>query len=131
MLFAWVGIGGAVGALLRFQLTKWIGERFAVSFPLATLLINVSGSFMLGLLARTGSTWFPQHASQVVALLGVGLCGAYTTFSTFNYELTILLRERRITTALTYLAVSLLGGFAASAVGLYGLPTHPIVSMTH
>jgi fluoride exporter len=122
MGYLWVGAGGICGALLRYQLSKWIGERFGVSFPWATLSINVTGSFLLGLFTQSLQSWFPHAGNQSMLLLGTGFCGAYTTFSTFQYELTILLRERRVQTAALYIATSLTFGFSASAVGLFGLP---------
>ena len=113
-----------IGALMRFQLSRWIGEKLAVSFPLATLFINVSGAFLLGYLTRNITLWIHDWAAaeHAMLLLGTGLCGAYTTISTFNYELVILARERRISTALVYFLSSVLFGFAACAIGLYGLP---------
>ncbi|MCL6625672.1 fluoride efflux transporter CrcB [Alicyclobacillus shizuokensis] len=123
MPFLWVGIGGVVGALLRYQLSRWVSERLVVSFPLATLVINVSGSFLLGWLTRWLGVWLPSGlAPTAMLLLGTGLCGAYTTFSTFCYESVILLRERRLQTAAVYILTSLVIGLAASAIGLYGLP---------
>ncbi|MCL6548429.1 MAG: fluoride efflux transporter CrcB [Alicyclobacillus sp.] len=121
MAFLWVGLGGIAGALLRYQLSKWIGERWVVSFPVATLFINVSGSFLLGLFTVSLGRWFPGFGFEAALLLGTGLCGAYTTFSTFSYETIILLREGRVTAALVYVACTFVFGFAAAAVGLYGL----------
>ncbi|WP_029420869.1 fluoride efflux transporter CrcB [Alicyclobacillus macrosporangiidus] len=115
----WVGIGGVAGALLRYQLSKWIGQRWLVSFPFATLLINVSGSFLLGVITRQASVWFPTHEQAVVLLLGTGMCGAYTTFSTFSYEFTMLMREGRTQDALVYLAASGVLGLAAAFAGLH------------
>lgn len=120
MSFLWVGTGGIFGALLRYQLSKWIGERFVVSFPLATLLINVTGSLVLGMFTHRLALWFPHFLYQAPLLLGVGFCGAYTTFSTFSYECTILFREGRLKTAGLYIACSGIFGFLAAAIGLYG-----------
>jgi CrcB protein len=117
-----VGGGGIVGALLRYSLSKWIGERFLVSFPLATLVINVTGSFLLGWFTRTLGAWFPNLQPDAMLLLGTGFCGAFTTFSTFTYECTMLLREGRYRTAVTYVCLSILLGLPAAAIGLYGLP---------
>jgi CrcB protein len=117
-----VGGGGIVGALLRYSLSKWIGERFLVSFPLATLVINVTGSFLLGWFTRTLGVWFPHLQPSAMLLLGTGFCGAYTTFSTFTYECTMLLREGRYRTAMTYVCLSIALGLPAAAMGLYGLP---------
>jgi fluoride exporter len=117
-----VGGGGIVGALLRYSLSKWLGERFLVSFPFATLVINVSGSFLLGWFTRALGVLVPSLQPDAMLLLGTGFCGAFTTFSTFTYEFTILFREGRYRTALTYLLLSILLGLPAAAIGLYGLP---------
>jgi len=123
---AWllVGIGGGVGALLRYQVTKWINKATPhIPFPLATLFINVSGSFLLGWFTRSLGLYFPNLGPAPMFLLGTGVCGAYTTFSTFSYETTTLLREQRFSAAALYIGLSCVLGFAACALGLFGLPT--------
>lgn len=125
MEFFWVGIGGTAGALLRYQISKWVGERLVVSFPVATLFINVTGAFLLGWFTRSLSLWFPELKSVPMLVLGTGLCGAYTTFSTFSYELVMLLRESRFNAAVWYGLLSFVLGLAAAALGLFGLPGHP------
>jgi CrcB protein len=118
-----VGSGGVIGALVRYALSKWIGERLVVSFPFATLFINVSGSFLLGLFTRGLGNWLPHAEPHAMLFLGAGFCGAYTTFSTFTYEFTMLVREGRFSTAIMYYLASAVLGFAAAAVGLFGLPS--------
>lgn len=72
-----VGTGGAVGAILRHAVGLWvIHERF----PLATLLVNVVGSFVLGLVTFAGL------ANDVALLVGIGACGSFTTYSSFSFE---------------------------------------------
>lgn len=116
-----VGAGGMVGAVMRYQLSKWISAQWAVSWPLATLVINVSGSFLLGLFTRSLAGWFPTYHTALTLLLGVGMCGAYTTFSTFSYEFVVLVREQRYRAAVTYLLASFLLGLAAAGIGLFGI----------
>ncbi len=123
MTWLLVGSGGVIGALIRYALSKWIGERLIVSFPFATLFINVSGSFLLGMFTRGLGNWLPHVQPDAMLFLGAGFCGAYTTFSTFTYEFTILAREGRLSTAIVYCLASAVLGFAATAVGLFGLPT--------
>lgn len=123
MTWVLVGGGGVIGALVRYALSKWIGERLVVSFPFATLFINVSGSFLLGLFTRGLGNWLPHVEPDVMLFLGAGFCGAYTTFSTFTYEITILAREGRFSVAIVYYLASAVLGFAAAAVGLFGLPS--------
>lgn len=93
----WVGLGGAVGAVARFAVSRWALARFGAGFPVGTLLVNVSGSFVLGVLAGLVTTrvGLPYGARL---LLGVGFCGAYTTFSTFAID-TIALAQRPATLA--------------------------------
>lgn len=123
MTFLLVGIGGTLGALLRFQISRWVDKRpVFVDFPLATLLINVSGSFVLGWLTRSAALIWPHLGSAPMLLLGTGLCGAYTTFSTFTYEALMLFEERRVAAGFLYMSSSFLLASAAAAVGLFGLP---------
>ncbi len=81
----------ACGALLRYEVELRVRRRLGPSFPYGTLLINVTGSFVLGLL--TGLAEHHGVPTGVVTVLGTGLLGAYTTFSTFAYE-TVGLAER-------------------------------------
>jgi CrcB protein len=83
----WVALGGAVGSVLRF----WLGELFAAwgvaDFPWATLLANVSGSFAIGLIAAlTGPDGRLLVAPDLRLFLMIGLCGGYTTFSSFSLQ---------------------------------------------
>ena len=106
-----IGIAGAAGALARYGIGAAVGVR---SFPWATLAINLAGSFLLGVLLHRP----PGHLSEDVRLaLGVGLLGAFTTFSTFSNETLALARDGRIGLALLYVSVSIVGGLAAAAAG--------------
>ena len=102
-----VTIGAAVGAPLRFLTAHWVRERLEGTAMGGTLLVNVLGSGLLGLIlgADLGRPW--------VALLGVGFCGAYTTFSAFALELLDALREQRIRILISTLLLSLLLGIGA------------------
>lgn len=123
MTWLLVGIGGAIGALLRYQVTRWLNNATpTLAFPLATLVINVTGSFLLGWFTRSLGVYFPNFGPDSMFLLGTGFCGGYTTFSTFSYETIMLIREHRLTAAGIYVILSCVLGFAASALGLYGLP---------
>jgi fluoride exporter len=80
-----VAVAGAVGALARYGLGGWIADRLPVSFPWDTLVVNVTGSFLLGLLfVLTTERYAVSPALR--ATLTIGLVGAYTTFSTFSLE---------------------------------------------
>jgi fluoride exporter len=115
-LFLAVGVGGLVGAPSRYLLDRAITGRAQSDRPWGTLVINVTGSFLLGLL--TGLT-MTGHLSEVgKALLGTGFCGAYTTFSTFTFESVRLLEDGRIADAVGNVVISVAVGLAAAAAGL-------------
>lgn len=107
-----VGCGSALGALLRYWLTTLWKKRH-IDWPLATLLINLTGALALGLLtghlAATGSA---------MLFWGVGLLGGYTTFSTFNTELVAIIDEHRWVSLIIYLFLSYAGGLLAAWVGM-------------
>jgi fluoride exporter len=112
MKVALVAAAGAVGALTRYGIGLAVGVR---SFPWATLGINVTGSFLLGLVLTMGTErGWPETTTVPIA---VGFLGAYTTFSTFSFETYSLLRTDRAGVALVYVTLSLVGGIAAAALG--------------
>lgn len=110
---SWVGVAalGAVGALARFHLDALVQRRTAGAFPAGTLTVNLVGSFLLGLL--TGLS----VASGTMLVLGTGLLGSFTTFSTWMLETERLAEEGESRVALANLALSLAAGLAAAAAG--------------
>ena len=119
---ATVAIGGAVGAVSRYQLgraiTAWLGPLTVSAFPWATLAANVIGSLAMGLLAG----WLARHgdmgSDQIRLFVGVGLLGGFTTFSAFSLELMVLIERGDAALALAYAAVSVLAGLTALYIGL-------------
>ncbi|QSO46144.1 fluoride efflux transporter CrcB [Alicyclobacillus mengziensis] len=118
-----VGIGGSIGAVCRFLVGRWVTARYPSSFPLGTFAVNVTGALVLGLVTRLAGLLLPHMATAVSLFLGIGFCGAYTTFSTFSYETVTLIRQHRVTTAALYVGMTFIVGFAAAGFGLYGLST--------
>jgi CrcB protein len=115
-VLAAIAVGGAVGAPARYGLTQLIGTR-ADTFPWATFWVNVSGSLALGALVA----WLVgrgRDGGRLRALLGTGLLGAYTTYSTFAVEADRLLQHGHAAVALAYVVGSVGAGLAAVAAGL-------------
>ena len=111
-----VGIGGFVGAIVRYALAVWIGQAWGRAFPLGTFVINVSGSFLIGLLM----TLFTERYSFDPAwrlLFVVGFLGAYTTFSTFEYETCKLINDSEWLFAAMNVVLSVTAGFVALKFG--------------
>ena len=104
-LLWYVGIGAAIGGMSRFLLAAFIQQRAGADFPLGTLLINITGSFLLGFIMRyalQATTLSPE----IRALLTTGFCGGYTTFSTFSYETALLLEDGEYGRAALYVGTS-------------------------
>ena len=106
-----VAVGGAAGAALRYLVDGRARALFGQRFPAGTLVVNVVGSLLLG--ALTGAA----VAQPVAALLGTGLCGALTTYSTFGAETVRLLAERRAGAAALNVAANVVLALAAATVG--------------
>jgi len=110
-----VALGGMVGTLARYHLQGLVQPRSG-TFPLGTLLVNLLGSFALGFIARyaAGTT---VVSPEVRAGLTIGLCGGFTTMSSFAYETIALLGDGQYTRASVYLLTTVLGSLVAVAVG--------------
>lgn len=111
-----VGLGGFLGAITRYGTAVWIGQRWGRSFPLGTLVINVSGSLLIGLLMPLLTERFIVNP-QWRLLLVVGFLGAYTTFSTFEYETGALLKDGEWLYASLNVILSVFVGFIALKLG--------------
>lgn len=113
----WVGLGGFLGANARYLLGGWVASRLGVEFPYGTYVINVTGSFILGffLAFAQDRTWI---APPVRLLFAVGFVGAYTTFSTFEYESIRLLQDGELLLAAVYLVGSVVTGGVAAIAGI-------------
>jgi CrcB protein len=116
--FLLVGVGSFVGGNARFLIGRSLGGAFASRFPVATLLINVSGSFVLGLLGGFLAERSVAHADALRLGLGVGFCGGFTTFSTFEYETHALLEDGAWLAALANIAGSVIAGLVALRLGI-------------
>ena len=116
ILLLGVSLAGAVGAPTRYLLDVFVQERARGVFPSGTFLINVSGSFLLGLV--TGLALHHGLGPVPKTLLGTGFCGAYTTFSTFSYETVRLVEDNALVEAALNVLASLSVGLLAAAAGM-------------
>ncbi len=111
-----VGIGGFFGAIARYAVALWIGQKWGRIFPLGTFIINVSGSFLIGLLMPLFTERFMVNP-QWRLFFAVGFLGAYTTFSTFEFETGGLIRDGEWALATLNVVLSVLAGFVALKLG--------------
>ena len=113
-----VGTGSCVGGISRYLLARWVGELTDARFPLGTFIINVGGSFVLGLIGGLLADRAVPHADAIRLALGVGFCGGFTTFSTFEYETHALFEDGLWLPAAANMALSLFLGLLAVRVGI-------------
>ncbi|MEK4700456.1 fluoride efflux transporter CrcB [Solibacillus sp. FSL R7-0668] len=106
-----VAIGGFFGAILRFQLSQWMHSTLKKEKYIATLLINCIGSLLLGLFIKDA------HSEFLSQLLAIGFLGAFTTFSTFSFEVVQLVEARKLKTALLYASSSCFFSIVFAAIG--------------
>lgn len=110
--YVMVGVGGCFGSILRFWLGIYIAGRMGTRFPYGTLVVNITGSFLVGLIyavltART--QWNPNWRY----LIPIGFIGGYTTFSSFEYETLRTIQDGQLGLGLLYIAASVVVGFIA------------------
>lgn len=117
MIYFMIALGGALGALSRYGLTKWVNQGWVLPFPLATFSINLLGSFLMGI-AFVVINERLVSLEPLRPLIMVGFLGAFTTFSTFSLEIVSLFNQQAWLTALSYLSLSCLLGILALAAGI-------------
>ena len=122
MAYLAVGIGSAIGGMGRFWIAGFIGQRFGDVFPWGTILVNVSGSFAIGVLSALAATEarLPPKLSPFAAqFLMVGLCGGYTTFSAFSLQTMKLIQAGSVLQASANVALSVITCLLAVWAGYY------------
>lgn len=116
MILLLTALAGGVGAVARFALDSYVTTRWPAPLPVGTVVINVSGSLLLGLL--TG--WaLNNNGAEVLAVVGAGFLGGYTTFSTASVEAARLIRSGRSPGAALHAVVMVMLGLAAAIIGLW------------
>lgn len=114
----WVGVAaaGAVGACLRYLIDGFVRERTRGDLPWGTFAVNITGSLILGFLAGLGL--HSTSGEATTHIIGLGMCGALTTFSTFSFEVTRLLEVGDTRNAAVNLSGSLAVGIGAAGAGI-------------
>lgn len=112
----YVALGGAIGAVSRYWMSRWLFELFQNTFPYGTFAINVLGSFLLGFMYAF--TLEGIVSTPLRLMLNVGLLGAFTTFSTFSLEAIMLIREGNFRLGALYVVGSVFLGLLAASLGM-------------
>ena len=110
-----IALGGAAGTVSRYVLSLGM-QRASAEFPMSTLLINVVGSFLIGMLSRTLT--LPGDSPVLRAALTIGFCGGFTTFSTFSAEFVAMVQQGRALRAVLYVVLSVSLGVIATVLGM-------------
>jgi CrcB protein len=115
-MLLYVALGSALGGMSRYLLGGLIQRLLDTTFPAGTLLINISGSFLIGAILRYALET-PTFSPEMRVFLTIGFCGGYTTFSTFSYETVALLEDGQWTRAGLYVAASVLLSLVGTLLG--------------
>jgi len=111
-----IGSGSFIGGVARYLFGKAVQELAGLSFPLGTLLVNVTGCFLIGIIYGFSDKEFINQDWRF--FLATGLCGGYTTFSSFSYESLALLREGETSGFFLYIVASVAIGLLATWLGI-------------
>jgi fluoride exporter len=115
-----VALGGALGSMARYATGVYVGRWLGTAFPWSTLLINIVGSFLIGAFAESFALrWDVSQSTRV--FLVVGICGGYTTFSTFSLDVVTLINRGETLTAGAYIVASVALGLLALYGGLHAM----------
>ncbi len=113
----YIAFGSALGGVARYLLGGLIQRESASTFPLGTLIVNVTGSFLLGLLYRYAVD-SAAITPEIRGMLTIGICGGYTTFSTFSYETVRLLEDGEYPRAMAYVGLSVVLSIGGALLGI-------------
>lgn len=112
-----IAAGGAIGAVLRYWMARWVQTGLGTGFPVGTLAVNVAGSLVMGFAA----IWLLERSSlppEARLFLLTGVLGGFTTFSAFSLETLTLVEERNLGQAIAYIGLSVFGCIGAAWIGM-------------
>jgi len=112
----YVGVGGFVGAVLRYWISGWVYQFVGTDFPYGTLVVNVIGAFLLGIFMTMALQ--TNVSAAVRHLVAIGMLGAFTTFSTFSYETLQLFQHGEVWRGVFNVGVSVIAGLIAVWLGM-------------
>ncbi|MFZ9977187.1 MAG: fluoride efflux transporter CrcB [Candidatus Kapaibacteriota bacterium] len=116
MIMLWIGLGGAIGSILRYLISQALQGSTGL-FPIGTMTVNVIGSLILGALFAMQEMSGETFKQSMWLFLTVGLCGGFTTFSTFGLETYLLWKEKHVVEAMLYMLSSMIVAPASIATG--------------
>jgi CrcB protein len=116
LIWLYIAVGSAAGGVSRYVIGSAVQQRFGVSFPVGTLLVNITGSLLLGFIMRLalGGT---QISPETRIFLTTGFCGGYTTFSTFSYDTAVMFESGQYRRAMLYVTLSVVLSVIATFAG--------------
>ncbi|MCU0397256.1 MAG: fluoride efflux transporter CrcB [Cyclobacteriaceae bacterium] len=112
-----IGAGGFIGTVARYLFQQGISKLLPVLFPFGTLLVNLTGCFLIGVIYALSERW-NILTPEWRLFLTTGICGGFTTFSTFSYETYNLIREEQYVYVSLYIGISVLVGLALTFLGI-------------
>lgn len=112
-----IGLGGFIGAVLRYQVSGWAYQAMGTDFPYGTLVVNIAGSFVLGLFLTLAEGKF-MVSPVMRSFIAIGILGAFTTFSTFSFETVQLMQSGSYISAVLNIVLSLALGIPAVMGGI-------------
>jgi CrcB protein len=113
-----IGVGGFLGSISRYLVQGWMIRLFASPFPMGTFIVNISGSFLIGIIYAAAEK-NGLLSNEWRLFLATGFCGGFTTFSTFSYEIVTMLRGGTAGYAAIYILASVVLGVLATLLGIW------------